>query len=417
MMPRKVLISFLGTGRPVDRGYPKASYRFSNGTQIESSFIAYALKEYYAIDSLILVGTVKSIWEEVYSSFSGEAYDDKYHLELWEHCVAANANSPLFIPDKEKVEKTLGEGSKVVLIKYGLNNDEIRQNENTILCLEEFLNKDDELYVDITHSFRSLPMFLMNTILYLQNVSSKNISIRHIFYGMLDVSSELGYTPVVELNSILEINDWIIGAYSFKEYGNAYKIADLVDNASVKTKLTKFSELMNLNHLASIENQRQDLASIKNIEYGSALPGMIINPIVSKFIKEFSPTGWHCDFQFKLAQWHRQHKNYISSFVVFAESIITYVCEINEKTKSKWDDYDCRLNIKDVIKDGVEDNGIYCPEDVSLIFREINPIRNSLAHSIKRDNDYRNMIKALDVNMSAFEKILKNKKVYEKPIC
>ena len=88
----KVLISFLGTG-PVDnknkgrneRHYKDASYRFDSGFTIEKSFIALALKEYYKIDRLILIGTVHSMWERVYEEFSN-GIDVEYWNELSEFC-------------------------------------------------------------------------------------------------------------------------------------------------------------------------------------------------------------------------------------------------------------------------------------------------------------------------------------------
>ena len=94
----------------------------------------------------------------------------------------------------------------------------------------------------------------MNLLIYLKNVSQKKISITHIHYGMLDISKELGYTPIIDLESMMDVNDWITGAYSFSEFGNSYKISKLVENEDkgVSTLLQEFSNLMNLNHLHAI---------------------------------------------------------------------------------------------------------------------------------------------------------------------
>ena len=102
-------------------------------------------------------------------------------------------------------------------------------------------------------------MFLLNTIIYLQNVSLKNISISHVLYGMLDVSRELTYTPVVDLKSLLNTSEWIVGAYSFKEFGNAYKIANLLkdENKSVYKRLIRFSDAKNLNYYDALSKQVQ----------------------------------------------------------------------------------------------------------------------------------------------------------------
>ena len=67
---------------------------------------------------------------------------------------------------------------------------------------------------------------------------------------MVEVVREIKYAPVTELNNLLDINKWIIGAYAFENFGNAYQIADLIEdeNKSVSERLNRFSDLMNLNH-------------------------------------------------------------------------------------------------------------------------------------------------------------------------
>lgn len=54
----KVSISFLGVAAD---GYKPANYRFQDGNVITSTFIAKALKEYYHIDKLILIGAYETI--------------------------------------------------------------------------------------------------------------------------------------------------------------------------------------------------------------------------------------------------------------------------------------------------------------------------------------------------------------------
>ena len=208
--------------------------------------------EFYNIDKIVLVGTVHSMWEEVYRWYnlsSGKAVNDDIYLSIADSCENANYKSPLTIPYQEAIEEAIGGDSKVVLIKYGITEEEVMENINIILGLEQHLGKKDELIVDVTHSFRSLPIFMMNLLIYLKNVSEKNINISHIHYGMLEISKELGFTPIIDLKAMMDVNDWITGAYSFSEFGNAYKISELIadKDQSVATLLDEFSNLMNLN--------------------------------------------------------------------------------------------------------------------------------------------------------------------------
>ena len=70
----KVLISFLGTGpfhkNGSKREYNKAHYRLGDDDLGEYPFVASALMRHYNAKKVVLVGTVHSMWEEVYRWFS-----------------------------------------------------------------------------------------------------------------------------------------------------------------------------------------------------------------------------------------------------------------------------------------------------------------------------------------------------------
>ena len=394
----KVLVSFLGTSL-YNREYRKANYKFDDDKVISTSFIAAAIKERYNIDKLILIGTVKSMWEEVYRTFSKEHIDENFYFTLSEHCQHANSKSELYLPDISKIEKYLGEKSKIILIKYGLNENEIAFNQEIILGIEQYLNRNDELIVDITHSFRSLPLFLLNTLIYLQNVSRKNIVISRILYGMLDVTTEMGYTPVVDLKLLLETNDWISGAYSFKEFGDSYKIAELLkdNHKSICNKLKRFSDAKNLNYFNALEKQVQELQSFKGEKNLPAIAQIIINPIVDEFINQMSPTNIHYLFQFKLAKWHFQKMNYSSSYICFTEAIISYVCmslKLDEKDKDN----------RDKAKEFIFKDRKFI--DIRSIYNRVNSVRKQLAHNVVGEKSITDMIRNLEIEITNFENVI-----------
>lgn len=395
----RVLVSFLGTSL-YNREYRKANYKFDDGNIISTSFIAAAIKEFYNVDKLILIGTVKSMWEEVYRTFSKEYIDENFYFTLSEHCQHANSKSELYLPDISKIEESLGEKSKIILIKYGLNENEIAFNQEIILGIEQYLNRNDELIVDITHSFRSLPLFLLNTLIYLQNVSRKNIAISRILYGMLDVTTEMGYTPVVDLKLLLETNDWISGAYSFKEFGDSYKIAELLKDShkSICNKLKRFSDAKNLNYFNALEKQVQELQSFKGEKNLPAIAQIIINPIVDEFINQMSPTNIHYLFQFKLAKWHFQKMNYSSSYICFTEAIISYVCM---KLKLDEKDKDNRDKAKEFI---FKDRKFI---DIRSIYNRVNSVRKQLAHNVVGEKSITDMIRNLEMEITNFENVIK----------
>ena len=160
----KVLISFLGTGRQnrnTDLSLPLSQRKYYttkyliDGHTYETPFVAAALSEHYKVDKVFMIGTVHSMWEEVYSCYSqmnGQEIDERVYFELGEYCEVANSRTELDIPYKDVVEKALGDKSKVILIKYGLSQEEIEENVKIILKINDLLNTGDELIVDVFHS-------------------------------------------------------------------------------------------------------------------------------------------------------------------------------------------------------------------------------------------------------------------------
>lgn len=373
-MARKVLISFLGTGpkgnlgkEKAERAYRPAKYHFGEGVEICTSFIADAIVQKYKIDSIILLGTTHSMWECVYEVFcnnTNQLIDDDYYLELADYCDNANSRSNLMIPHQENVEKILGNNSHVVLLKYGITEDEIRENISIVLGLEKYLNDKDELIVDITHSFRSLPLYIMNLLLYLKNVSSKKIKISKICYGMLDATDEFGYTPVVSLDGIMEVQDWITGAYNFTQYGNTYILSRLLNNDTsgnyvrIANAIKKFADVKNLNYLKEF---RSGIGSLSVLTDKNNLPELgkeVIAPIMEKFTKRFPESLDQSTFQFRMAEWHCSHYNYGFALTVLIEAIVSYCCEINYSylKKDNKDDFEYAINNKecrDLIKDAL----------------------------------------------------------------
>lgn len=377
----RVLISFLGTGPRKDdskeqghslRKYKEAKYRLDNEIY-ESSFVSAALCEHYDIDRVIMIGTPHSMWEEVYrwfAEYKDLSLDEDKYFEIAEYCDAANSSSELNVPYKEIIENALGANSKIVLIKYGLTKEEQDENIKNILEIEKVLNTGDEIILDISHSFRSLPLMIMNLFMYLQEVSRKHVTISHIHYGMFEAKDSDGVAPIVEMNQVLKINQTISGAYSFKEYGNAYRLADIVNeyDPSLAAKLRSFSNILNYNHLSAMRNEVKNLSTVST--FGSDMSSKIIGQVIKEFISKLKGAKSNSEFQYRLAVWQYEHKNYSSSLTSLVEAVVTYVCEKNGGNWLSKDD-------RDLAKTKVED---------FLVFRELkhyrklNKMRNSIVH-------------------------------------
>lgn len=158
----KILISPLGVGgrskdgNSLDREYQEANYRI-DGKPYRSRFMASALYEYFQLDGIIFIGTVKSMWEEVYRFFcesKNQPFDEGYWLDLATKIDSLDHKSSLEELEFASVKNLLGDRSECILIKYGLDEEELWQNLDQVFRVVNLLKNGDKIYIDITHSFR-----------------------------------------------------------------------------------------------------------------------------------------------------------------------------------------------------------------------------------------------------------------------
>lgn len=380
----KILISSIGTGpnTKIDgfiRQYRTAKYKIEDEFYT-SSFIASVLKDHLDIDEFIIIGTVKSMWEAVYDNFCQDKKietDEDYYLDLAEAGENANSQTPLEAIDLTKLEEILGDRSRCITIHYGLNEVEIQKNFDRIFEIVEILEPGDEIYIDITHSFRSLSLFLFLVITFIEGVASeRNIKVRGVYYGMIDVIGELGYAPVVNLQSLFEITQWIKGGHSFKSFGNGYLIANLLEEKGeqqVAQLITKISDTINLNRLPEL---RQDAIRLSNKlrSLQTDTPLQYLQPELERFAKKFAKTDIpNSQLQLELASWYFQNRRYATGYIALVESIITYVCEFQNYENIT--NYHNREMAKDFLKSR-ENTPLG-----KLYFRQVNPIRQTIAHA------------------------------------
>ncbi len=126
-----------------------------------------------------------------------------------------------------------------VQIKNGDNETEIWENFRTIFnCLQQ----DDNVYFDITHGFRSLPMF----VLILNNYSKflKGISVKSITYGNYEARNAKNEAPIIDLTPLSSLQNWTAAASMFIATGQTKEITSLLQNQGVNS-LDEFVQEIN----------------------------------------------------------------------------------------------------------------------------------------------------------------------------
>ncbi|ACX73003.1 CRISPR-associated protein, TM1812 family [Methanocaldococcus vulcanius M7] len=343
----KVLIAPLGVGKSAEekdvskRKYNTAKYVL-NGEEETSPFILSILTKTLKVDKVIVVGTARSMWEELYRYYANEVkeFDKEYWIEIGKKVgESKHSHYALSENDLKKVEEVIDKylqkinknatgGSKCKIIKYGINREEIWENFDIFMGLIDEINEGDEIYLDITHAFRSIPLFMYVMLEFMRYF--KNVKLKGIYYGMLDVMSELGYAPVVDLSPIFEISEWVRGMYEFTTYGNGYLISELLEeeDKEIANRLKKISQYIDANFLKELKEEVKDLKPLIDSKKNKGKFLKYFIPELQKFVNKLNYEKSDFDFQISMAKWNFENKKYSSGYMCLTDSIFWKMCNI-----------------------------------------------------------------------------------------
>ncbi|BCD68474.1 TIGR02221 family CRISPR-associated protein [Nitratiruptor sp. YY09-18] len=301
-MKDKILISLLGKGLYQKENkkydYSLTSYKIEDKI-IQSKLVGDALRRLYNPDKIFIVGTVESLWNLA----------DEY------------------IRDYEKV-----------IIPFGKNSEEFWKVFEVLISLDV---DNSEIYFDITHGFRSLPLFISTILQFFKNF--KNTEIKGVYYGIFE-AKEGDITPIVNMLPFIELNQWIESANIFKKYGDGREIAQLISKKvrehkgdeeyhPISTLANKFDIYTKSVGFAAADIY---LETIKEIEEKLEKIGNVPNDIksFSFIIDELKKETKN--FDFNLPKWQLYltisnvlfHKNrYAQALTILRETLHYYIIE------------------------------------------------------------------------------------------
>jgi len=214
------LISFLGKGRvDAKTGYRTATYRFDDGFVRTVPFFGLALTEFLQPDRLVLVGTAGSMWD-VFFDRDGAGADT---IELMEAVEQDRVSPALLEQHSRLLEQKIGIPVQCVLIPFARNTAE---QIEVLTLLAAQVHAGERLSLDVTHSFRHLPMLALVAARYLSHVSKVTVS--ELYYGALEMTGPDGITPVLRLSGLLRMLDWVEALATYDKDGDYGVFAPLL---------------------------------------------------------------------------------------------------------------------------------------------------------------------------------------------
>ncbi|MEO5348312.1 MAG: TIGR02221 family CRISPR-associated protein [Magnetococcus sp. YQC-3] len=218
-----LLISFLGkASRESGSGYHRATYRFADGREVVTPFFGLALADQLQPERLVLLGTASSMWDVLFDALDPDNAHESIRLELLEAMEEQRVEQPLLERLSAVMCRQTGRDCTLLLIPFGRDAEE----QTAILgTLAEQVRRDDRVDMDLTHGFRHLPMLGLLSALYLRTV--RRAVVQGLYYGAWQMV-EAGATPVIRLDGLLEIADWISAVDRYDQCGDYGVFAPLL---------------------------------------------------------------------------------------------------------------------------------------------------------------------------------------------
>ena len=438
---KRVLITSIGggnietsEGKMELKKYHNTVYNINNKKYEITTYMAKVVEEEFEVDKTIIIGTTGTMWDNVYSQYcikNGKEIDETYVKNLRNIERESDKNTPIEDLNINKFNEEFGNSVKGIVIKYGLNRKEIFENFNSIIQLEEEFNDEDEYEVilDITHSFRSTAFWMFLVMTYLTDVSNKNIKIIEVTYGMHEITRKNDdSSPIILLNSFLEILNWIKGASELKQYGNSYYILEnLKGNKDIPKEIEKelenFSNAMNMNYVGSLLESLDKLADLEKDKKLDSIVGPakhIIPDVLRKFIYDFDIRESNDNrrkylLQATLAKWHFEQKRYAMAAININESLANYVANslnLREEDSTKFDPNSEAKNwLRDLYNlDNIND--IY--RKYAEVYHHTRRIRNEIAHSLGNEIKILDDIKLLEEFSKIIVDLLEDENIIKK---
>ena len=331
-MARKVFISVLGTGY-----YKKTNYFLKNRENtVNTHFIQNAALK-------ILANT----WESNDKAFI--FLTKKAKTDNW--ISPAQQNNPFVKDGKSETYQGLQETLLNNNYLFGVEPIDIADGNSEKEIWDIFesvyntLNENDEVYFDITHAFRSIPMLVMVLINYAKFL--KNIEVKSITYGNWEGRDEDNYSPIIDLITFSHLQDWTNATGVFLNFGHAHDLSTLLTKELTPILKEAKGENEAANRLRLISKQLPEFTEniltargkeiVKNMQ-GKQISQVLSNiktdlitpftPIVSKLSEAFHTfksensiiNGFHA------VQWCIDNNLIQQGITILKEMITSFIC-------------------------------------------------------------------------------------------
>jgi CRISPR-associated DxTHG motif protein len=368
MEKRKILISIVGKGqkkgKTEDFDYAVTEYQFDDGDTFKTKLVGHALFEKFKFEEVYIIGTSQSLWKVV--------------------------------------DETIGKGNyEKIEIPFGRSEEEFWRIFEILTSLKV---ENSEIYFDITHGFRSIPIFISTLLNFFAKV--KEATVVGVYYGIFEARKN-NITPVVNILPLLEINRWIDSFYLFRKYGDGREIGDILNEKFIQIPdedKKEYNYLKQLRTELELYSQSIGFSAVQLFQLSLTRINMTVDKIQSlppnlkalKFLREdikressiFKEEEKRWKKDFKTAELLFEKNRYSQSLTILRETLITYILE-----ECGLEDKIFNLQIREEILGEIlreeiierKEKPLYFSKEFLSLVNKVKELRNKANHAFIRE--------------------------------
>lgn len=317
-----------------------------------------------------------------------------------------------------ELRESLGDRLRIECIPDGNSEAELWQIFEVCANVVE---KNDEIILDITHAFRSIPLLIFVVAIYLRAV--KQINLRHIIYGAFEArDTKTERTPIFDLTPFVKLLDWTNAQTLFQQTGDAREIAKLDLPNMIVNPLTKLSEALLTNRPLEAQGVISSFVNM-NMDHPAALarqpaPFRILADGLKESYREMGLRDpkqnpkQSLKAQFEQIRWYLNNQHYLHVITLMREWMVSWECI--RGGEADWLDHDTRERVGSSLNERVEKEKTATPVGLpsdsipTKLWRACRDLRNDLAHCGMKDDPMgsHKVIAAIEKLFAEFERFV-----------
>lgn len=197
----------------------------------------------------------------------------------------------------------------------------------------------DELTIDLTHGYRSIPIVFSAAINFLQK--ARHIRLKAVYYGAFEMARQEGFAPIFDMKDFYSINEWAEAVSRLVEDADARKMAQVTETTA-SFQVEELNQPKLVRHFESLtdairnvdinfvpEKAASAMALVSGVSAGASETGrLLLGLLEEKFTglassanenAEYDRDYFHC--QLELSKLLLKHKLFMQAFTVMRELI------------------------------------------------------------------------------------------------